>query len=123
MDESNERQIPPEDVERARELRVKSVDCIARAEKVLRRKSMGEMARQIEQSRQMELAYNYLAQAAILEQDNGLLKHASENASRWAQHCRGATTKRRNDEVPKLMAALADRKRFARELLAIEEVD
>lgn len=122
MDESDNK-IPPEDIERARELRVKSVDCIAKAERVLRRKSMGEMARQIEQSRQMELAYNYLAQAAILEQDNGLLKHASENASRWAQHCRGATTKRRNDEVPRLMAALADRKKFARALLAIEEAD
>lgn len=121
MDESEE--IDPEIKARARELRIKSVDYIAKAEKVLRRKSMGEMARQIEQSRLMELAYNYLAQAAVLEEDNSLLKQASENASKWAQHCRGATTTRRNDEVPRLMAALADRKRFARELLAIEEVD
>ena len=108
---------------RAKALRKKSQAHIAKAEKVLRDLSLGEMERQIEQSRLMELAFNYLAQAAIIEEDTNLLKHASENASKWAQHCRAAATKRRNDEVPRIIEAMSDRRQWARDLLGVEEID
>lgn len=96
---------------------------IAKADKLLRDIKLGEMQRQIEQSRLMELAMNYMAQAAILDNDRAALKLATDAASQWAQHTRAATTKRRNDEVPKLIEAMTNRGEFAKRLLAIEEDD
>ncbi len=105
-------------------LKDKASEWMRRAEHVLEQTEMGEMERQIEQARCMELAYNCLQQAAVLgEIDIAALKLAGDYAAKWSTTMRGATTKRRNDEVPKLIEAMKDRRAWAQELLGIEEVD
>ncbi len=108
---------------KALRLRKRAQTEIAKADKLLRNTELGEMERQIEQSRLMELAMNDMVQAAILTEDRSALKLASDQASAWAAHTRSATTKRKNDLVPKLVEAMANRKEFARQLMAIEEED
>ncbi|MEL6705771.1 MAG: hypothetical protein AAFP15_16005 [Bacteroidota bacterium] len=104
-------------------LREQAAQHMADAETVLRNEELGEMEAQILQSRLMERAYNLMQQVAIIEGDERLLKMASEAASKWATNTRAATTKRRNDEVPRLIRAMEDRKAWARKLMGIEEED
>ena len=109
------------DKERAARLRKRAQAEIAKADKLLKNTELGEMERAIEQGRLMELAYNYMAQAAIIENDSRALKLANDAASQWCQHVRASSTKRKNDLVPQLVEAMANRKEFARQLMAIEE--
>lgn len=108
------------DVDDLREL---SMECFRAAEAAMRRADLGEMERQIEEAGHKELGYDYLVQVAVLTGDHALLKQAGEQAVKWATAVRSASTKRRNDEVPKLIDAMKDRRAWAQELLGIEEVD
>lgn len=103
------------------QLRQEAARFVQLSREVLDRTDIGEMDRQIECCRLREKAMGYLEEVAILTKDAALLKYAGEQASKWAGHMRSATTKRRNDEVPRLIAMLADRREFARQLLGIEE--
>ncbi len=87
-------------------LKQRATDYMRQAEESLERTDIGEMERQIEQSRLYELAYNLLQQVAIDDSDPRLLKFAGEQASKWASNMRQATTKRRNDIVPALVEAV-----------------
>lgn len=98
--------IDAKDQAKADRLRKKAAADMARAEKQLKRSDVGEMERQIAQAQHMELSFNYMQQAAIVEGDNALLKNSAEQASRWAGHMRQATSKRKNDLLPLLIAAL-----------------
>ena len=89
-------------------LRAEAANNMRAAEAVLRDESLGEMERQIEQSRLMELAYCQLQQVAIATDDTMLLRIAADNAQKWAAHMRSATTKRKNDIVPLLVQAVTD---------------
>ncbi len=104
-----------------KDMREKAGQHMADAESVLHETELGEMERQIEQCRHMELAYCLLQQIAVIDADKQLLKFAGEQATKWATNMRAATTKRRNDEVPRLIRAMEDRKQWARDLLSLEE--
>lgn len=104
-------------------LRLRAEEYLERAERVLEDESLGEMERQIEECRLNELSCNMLSRAAILADDPQLLKLASEQGVKWANAMRAATTKRRNDEVPKLIEDMQDRRKWAQTLLGVEEVD
>ena len=80
------------DEAKAARLRKRAQAEIARADKILKDDSLGEMEAQILQSRKMEYAFNLLCQAAILLDDSRALKLASEQASAWAAHTRSVLT-------------------------------
>ena len=103
------------------ELKALAQAYVFEAEAVLQNTSLGEMDRQIEQCRLMELSCCVMQQLAIKKGDGALWKSSGEQALKWATNMRAATTKRRNDEVPRLLRAMADRKKWARALLDIPE--
>ena len=113
----------PQEDRSPQSLKELAADHMRDAEESLERTDLGEMERQIEQCRHMELSMVLLQQAAVIDSDDKLLKFAGEQATKWATNMRAATTKRRNDEVPRLLRAMEKRKNWARELLGIEEDD
>lgn len=113
----------PSKAERIEQLELEAVQHMADAQEVLQRTDLGEMERQIQQCQHMEQYCNKMQQVATLGRDKQLLKMIGEQATKWATNLRAATTKRRNDEVPRIIRAMEDRKKWARELLALEEED
>jgi hypothetical protein len=71
----------------------------------------------------MERYCNKMLRVATLKGEYALVKTLGDQAAKWATNLRAATTKRRNDEVPKLIQAMENRKEWARTLLGIEEED
>lgn len=114
--------MPQEDERCVATLKEQSAAHTRAGEESLKRTDLGEIERQILHCGHRELAMNLLEQAAILDDDFKLLKFAGEQATKWATNMRAATTKRRNDEVPRLIEAMNDRKQWARDLLGVEEV-